>query len=115
MRTQVVRASVVWQGFGICELLGNIPFRASSSSRQARSQACLRLRPSRYCEYVQRVPAFDGLTLGDISSCLRWKLGRKRDENGRKPRGLSESGSLMTDGNHLRLVYERAMGMKIDG
>ncbi|KAF2453689.1 hypothetical protein BDY21DRAFT_355730 [Lineolata rhizophorae] len=41
-----------------------------------------------YCEHVKWVPAFDGLTLDDISSFLRWKLRRKRDENGRKLRGL---------------------------
>ncbi|KAF2453113.1 hypothetical protein BDY21DRAFT_424719 [Lineolata rhizophorae] len=51
------------------------------------SKPSLRRIEELYCNYIDRDPAFDDLTLGDILGFLRWKMKQRKDNKGREPRG----------------------------
>jgi hypothetical protein len=44
-----------------------------------------------------------------------WRLHQKTGKGGRRKRGTKKSSSLGTNWKVFRLVYERAMGGKLDG
>ena len=45
---------------------------------------------------------------------FRWYLNQKFSKNGRRKRGTKKKSSLSTRWKVFRLVYERAMGKKLD-
>jgi hypothetical protein len=73
------------------------------------------LIPCRYCKFIGKPQTFDTVTLGDMSSFLRWMMNQRRGHGGRRLCGTKLSTSLEIYWKQFRLVYERATGRKIDG
>ena len=70
----------------------------------------------RYCAFIKHDPqrAFESITLAFLNSFFDWLLSQRTGKDGRKKRGTTKSSSLGTYWKVYRLVYERAMGEKLD-
>jgi hypothetical protein len=75
------------------------------------------LTQSRFCSYIKKDPTemYNAISLRSLYNFFDWLLSQRRGKGGRKRRGTKLASSLGTYWKVFRLVYERAIGAKIDG
>ena len=71
---------------------------------------------SRYCHVLERDPqqCYEAISLRLLYNFFDWYLNQKVGKDGRKRRGTKKKSSLSTYWKVFRLVFERAMGEKLD-
>ena len=57
---------------------------------------------------------FGSVTMAKLYKFFDWRLNQKIGKGGRKKKGTKKESSLETAWKCFRLVYERAMGKKLD-
>ncbi|KAH8585592.1 hypothetical protein B0O99DRAFT_696323 [Bisporella sp. PMI_857] len=72
---------------------------------------------NRYCKYVGKKPAevMQAITRRTLKAFFDWMLNQRRGKGGRRLAGIKSANTLGTYWKVFRLVYERAIGEKIDG
>ncbi|OAQ58191.1 C2H2 finger domain-containing protein [Pochonia chlamydosporia 170] len=77
----------------------------------------IELQWQQFCnEVLSRDPhaCFESISVGILYKFFEWRLNQKAGKDGRKLRGTTKSSSLGTAWKVFRLVYERAVGAKLD-
>ncbi|EFY90641.1 hypothetical protein J3458_013381 [Metarhizium acridum] len=77
----------------------------------------IELQWQQFCnEVLSRNPqaCFESISIGILYKFFEWRLNQKAGKDGRKLRGTTKSSSLGTAWKVFRLIYERAIGTKLD-